>query len=335
MKVAVRRGKHVRLIDKTLRALKPDEIRLRVTACGICGTDLHCSSTGSAEEEFGHEISGTILELGSAVENLEVGAKVVLESATACGRCTNCRNARQELCTDIQSFFFTQSFGFAEEVIAPASSAILCDTLSPEVACLSEPLGVAIDMVRLADITIDSNVLVMGPGPIGLMALALARRHGARRVFCSAFSSEKARVTVANAFGADLVVDPQEHDLKAFDFGCQIDRILVTTPPPTLNDAFAVACKGGIISLIGIGHGDMANCTFNVNDFHFKKLQLRASFASPAMYTPLALKYLDEGTIDGEALISNRFPLDQIEQAMETAHDRTRAVKVIVTGESK
>lgn len=333
MRVAVRQGKHVRLIEKTLRAIEPHEIRLKVTACGICGTDLHDNPDDAGEIEFGHEIAGTILETGSAVTKLNVGMKVVLESATACGRCEPCRNAQQELCTDIQSFFFTQTFGFADEMIVPAASAIPCNDLSPEVATISEPLGVAIDMVRLADISITSNVLVMGPGPIGLMALALAKRKGARRVFCSAFSSEKARVALARDFGADDVIDPSVHDLKTHDFGCTIDRILVTTPPPTLNDAFAVAGKGGIISFIGIGHGASANCDFNVNDFHFKKLQLRASFASPALFTPMALTYLREGVIDGNALISHRFPLSRINDALAMAHNRNESVKVVVTGE--
>jgi L-iditol 2-dehydrogenase len=333
MRMAVRKGADVKLIEGEIPQIARDQIRLKVDACGVCGTDLHINQEDGKEAPFGHEIAGTVIEAGPAVTNVSVGQKVVLESATACGKCDNCRNTRQELCTDIQSFFFLGSFGFADEMIAPAVSAIPCDDLSPDVACISEPLGVAIDMVRLADIMIDSNVLVMGPGPIGLMALALAKRAGARRVFCSAFPREKARSSLAARFGADEVIDPESVDLKQHDFGCGIDRVLVTTPPPTLNDAFSVACKGAIISLIGIGYGDMAECCFNVNNFHFKKLQLRASFASPAMFTPLALKYLREGVIEGEALISHRFGLSRITEAMKTARDRENALKVIVQGE--
>ena len=183
MKAAFKTGTEVGLRETTLRALRPDEIRLRVTACGVCGTDLHVNpAEAEKESEFGHESAGTILEVGSAVSGLEVGRRVVLESSTPCGRCDNCRNTRQELCTNTQSFFFLGSFGFAEETIAPAICAIPCADLSPEVACLSEPLGVAIDMVRLADVEITSNVLVMGQGPIGLMATALVKRASAVKV---------------------------------------------------------------------------------------------------------------------------------------------------------
>ncbi len=332
MKAAFKHGPRVTLRDIALRPVAPQEIRLRVEACGICGTDLLAGGPeGAGEQPFGHEIAGTVLERGSAVTRVAVGQRVALDSATPCGECDQCRNMRQELCTNIQSFFNIRSFGCAEEMLAPAISAVpIGDDMSPEVACVSEPLGVAIDLVRLAEIRLDSNVLVLGPGPIGLMAAALARRQGARRVFLSAFHREAARVAVARQFGVDDVLDPEVTPLPEADFGCAIDRVLVTTPPPTLADTFQVAGKGGIISFIGIAYGDRAFCTFDANEFHFKKLQLRASFASPALFTPLALQYLREGVIDGEALISHRFPLDRIEEAMATARDTTTAVKVVV-----
>ena len=331
MKAAFKRGRDVTLREVELPPVGPRDIRIKVAACGICGTDLHLDPAAAAVESgFGHEMAGTVAEIGCGVTELQVGQQVVVESATPCGFCENCKNTRQELCTNIQSFFYNGCFGFAEEALMPAVTAIPCDDLPPDVACISEPLGVAIDIVRLADIRPESNVLVLGPGPIGLMALAIVKRMGARRVFMSAFKREAARVAVARQFGADDVFDPSETPLPQVDFGCHIDRILVTTPPPTLADTFEVACKGGIISFIGIAYGDSAFCRFDANAFHFKKLQLRASFASPALYTPLALQYLREGVVDGPALISHRFPLDRMAEAMETARDVTQAVKVIV-----
>lgn len=331
MKAAFKQGAHVTLREVTLPPLAPDQIRVKIAACGICGTDLHVNpAEADTERPFGHEMAGTVIEKGCGVTNLEVGQPVVIESATPCGFCANCKNARQELCTDIQSFFFLGHFGFAEEIVCPAITAIPCADLPPEVACLSEPLGVAIDLVRLADITPESNVLLLGPGPIGLMALQIVKRLGARRVFLSAFKRETARIEVARQFGVDDIFDPSERPLSEVDFGCAIDRCLVTTPPPTLNDCFQLAAKGGIISFIGIAYGDSAYCRFDANAFHFKKLQLRASFASPALYTPRALQYLREGVVNGPALISHRFPLAEIAAAMRVAADPSQAVKVIV-----
>ena len=316
--------------ETSLWPLADDEIRLRVMASGVCGTDVANARKGfDAHKPFGHEVAGVVLETGRGVKNVKVGQKVALESASACGVCLECKNTRQELCTDIKSFFHKTSFGMAEEMISPAISAIP-DDLPADVACLSEPLGVAIDLVRLADVRLDSNVLVIGPGPIGLMAVALAKRMGARKIFVSGYSKHQRRLAVAERFGADGIILSDKTPLASFPFGCGIDRILVTAPPPVLNDAFAVACKGAVISFIGIGHGEAAFCRFDANAFHFKKLQLRASFASPALYSPLALQYLREKVVDGNALISHRFPLADTAQALKTAADSAASIKVVV-----
>lgn len=331
MKAAFKKGSEIRVGDIKPSVLKPDEIRLDIEACGVCGTDLqdHPGET-PREERFGHEMAGTILELGAHVKGLKTGQKVAIDSATPCGRCESCRNARQELCRDIQSFFFTGEFGFAEQANVPAISVIPYEGLSPAVACLQEPLGVALDLVRLADVSPESNVLMMGAGPIGLMALSLVKRAGARRIFVSELGRQKRRVELAAKFGADRCIDPGVTPLAGFNFGCEIDRILVTAPPRTLPDAFAVAAKGAIVSFIGIEHGEGAFCRFDANAFHFKKLQLRASFASPALFGARALQLLREGVIDGEALVSHRFPLDRIADAMRTARSDPSAVKVVV-----
>lgn len=331
IRAGFKQGKHAFLKDIDRPAIRPNEIRLKIDACGICGTDLQEMPGSASEKLFGHEIAGTIIEVGSHVTDLAAGRRIVLESSSACGRCANCRDARQELCSNIQSFWSSPSLGFSEEMISPAICAIPYDALSPEVACLQEPLGVAIDMVRLAGIGPRSNVLVIGPGPIGLMAIQLAKRAGARRIFVSGHRRRDARVKLARRFGADAFIDPDETPLEEYDFGCAIDRVLVTAPPRVLNAAINVAAKGGIISFIGIAYGDGANCTFDANKFHFKKLQLRGSFAAPALFGPLALQYLREGVVDAEALISHRYSLAQIGAAYDTALNDPSAVKVVVS----
>ncbi len=328
MRAAFRKGRELRLRDICLPALETGQIRLKVDACGVCGTDVHSASED--EEQFGHEVAGTLLETGAGVTGLVVGQKVVLDSATPCGRCDACKNGVQELCTDIQSIWFVPSFGFAEEMIAPAICAIPYEGLTPEVACLQEPLGVALDLVRLADITPESNVLIMGQGPIGLMTTALVKRMGARRVFVSELKSRAKRVELAGQFGADACLDPTETPLAQYDFGCGIDRILVTAPPKVLPSAFDIASKGGIIAFIGIAFGEAANVTFDANAFHFKKLQLRASFASPALYGPRALRCLKEGVVDGAAMITHRFGLGQLGEAIAVSLSDPGAVKAVI-----
>jgi len=320
--------------DVDLPPLAPEEIKIRVDASGICGTDAANARIGLSEHKvFGHEVAGTVIATGSNAKKFKPGQKVLLESASACGVCDNCKNTRQELCTDIKSFFFKQSFGMAEEMITPEISAIAYSGITPEEACLTEPLGVAVDLVRLSDIQLSSNVLIIGPGPIGLMALAIVKKMGARRIFVSGLSSNKKRLALAEKYGADGIIHADKVKLAEYAFKCGIDRILVTAPPALLNDAFSIAANGAVISFIGIGHGDGAFCRFDANAFHFKKLQLRASFASPALYTPLALSYLMDGVLNGKDFISHTFPLAKINEGLAAAVDETNSVKVVINQE--
>jgi L-iditol 2-dehydrogenase len=320
------------LRDIRLWELEDDEIRIKVDACGICGTDVTAACNGNGDyAPFGHEVAGTILEMGRAVRNLEIGQEVALESASACGRCLNCRDARQELCTDKKSFFYKTSFGFAEEMIAPAISAIPYQGIAPEEACASEPLAVAIDMHRLADIQIGSHVVVSGLGCIGLMALRLARLSGAERIYGCDHSSARIRLERAREFGADEIIEIDKTALENFRFEEPPDRFMISSPPRTLVPAMRVAAKGAVISFIGIEYGEGANVCFDANDFHFKKLQLRASFASPALYTPKALDLLQKRIIDARTIITHSFPLAEVGTAVEYAARRTgEAIKVVV-----
>jgi threonine dehydrogenase-like Zn-dependent dehydrogenase len=155
--------------------------------------------------------------------------------------------------------------------------------------------------------------------------------QGARRLYVSDFASKYARKNFAESLDIDGFIDAETIDLKDFCKSRAIDRILVTAPPPIIRTAIDIATKGAIISYIGIGYGSSATLTFDANEFHFKKLQLRASFASPAMFGPLALSYLSEGRIQGEALVSHRFPLIEIEKALSVASHNPDALKVVVT----
>jgi threonine dehydrogenase-like Zn-dependent dehydrogenase len=330
MKAALKNGSgEIIFRDIEPRPLGPGEIRIKVDACGICGTDLQLNGN-SGHAPFGHEIAGKVLESGPGVTKVSAGDAVVLDSATPCGFCANCKNGEQELCLDIQSFFILKSFGFAEEMIAPAVSAVPNPGLDPAVATLSEPLGVALDMSRLADIRPGSHVVVSGLGPIGLMALRIAKLSGASKIYACDVSKARTRLDLALEFGADEIIEADKTPVSSYKFSQEPDRFMVSSPPVTLPGMFQVAAKGAVISFIGIKFGDGAKITFDANDFHFKKLQLRASFASPAMFGPRALSLLKRGDIPGERLVTHRFPLTQTREALDCARNNPKAVKVVV-----
>ena len=320
------------LRGRELPAPGPEEVIVEVDACGICGTDLTAIFEGRAEyENFGHEVAGRIVETGSKFDSIPLNTRVVLESSSACGVCAHCRNMQQELCSNVTSFWPKGYFGFAERMPSPGISAVPYDGLSPGVASLSEPLGVALDMHRLTDIRQDSVVLVSGLGPIGLMAVRLAKLSGARRIYAVSYSRLKVRNETALKFGADELILEDKTPVATFRFPEKPDRFLVTAPPQVLPSMFQIAAKGSILSYIGIKNGEGAKISFDANEFHFKKLQLRASFASPAMLTPLALTLLKDGAVDGEALITHRFGLEEMPEAVRVAcFEKETCIKVVM-----
>lgn len=312
--------------------VRDDWALIKVEACGICGTDLHTARTEAKKwQPFGHEVAGVVAKVGRHVTNVKEGDRVALESASFCGHCALCRNGRVDLCNKAPNFWGNETMGFAETMLAPKECLVPFDGLDSEVACLAEPLGVSADMAYTASIGLGNEVLVLGLGPIGLMALPLARMQGAARVYAANRSGGK-RVQVARQYGADEVYLTAEKPLAQMPFHKGgVDRALVSAVPQTLPDVMQVMNIGGIISFIGIEYGPGAAIRFDANAFHFKKLQLRASFASPALYFPLCLQLLKDGHVDGRAVISHTFPLERIAEAMRLLRDdRENTLKIVI-----
>jgi threonine dehydrogenase-like Zn-dependent dehydrogenase len=215
-------------------------------------------------------------------------------------------------------------------MLAPEISVLPYQGIDPAVATLAEPLGVAIDLCEVADIKPYSRVLVVGLGPIGLMAVRLARLAGASSIYASTFSKRERRNQLALEFGADELLYEDERALPLQKLEAP-DRILITSPPSTIQSCISVAEVGAILTYIGVGHSESDSVTFSGNEFHVKKLQLRSSYASPALRTPLALDLLRTKRVDGARLISNRVPLSEASRAIRTAClDKNEAIKVVV-----
>jgi threonine dehydrogenase-like Zn-dependent dehydrogenase len=316
----------------------PDEVVVRVTACGICGTDLHFLGHNEPWTPLGHEVAGVIHAVGSRVTRWQGGEAVAVENHVGCGVCRQCKNGRALYCENLTTYMEDRA-GFAEYLRVRADMVHAYDAaaLAPHEASLAEPLGVALDLVQRADPDLNDEVAVFGPGPIGLMTVGVARLRGARRVVLTgsnrATERGRFRLELGCRMGADITLAAAEDDIVASILDAVpagVDRVLVTAPPSTLNEAFAVSCFGGIVGLIGIEFGEGANLTFDVNDFHFKKLQLRASHAIPNHYFPIALDLLARRAIDPDVIISHVLPLDDYAQAIDLLRDPNQAVSKVV-----
>ena len=308
-----------------------DEVLIDVRACGICGSDLNAAAVQAEFAPFGHEFSGVVEAAGSAVRNVRAGDRVTVESSSFCGTCDMCRDGRPELCRN-RYIFAPQYCGFAEKVIAKAGAAVPFEGISFEEAALTEPLGVALDLTETADIRLNDRVVIFGAGPIGLMAVRLARLKGAGRVTVLARSHSRARIALAERYGADrIILTDLENPVEALR-GERTDRILVTTPPSTLPDAVSIASFGAVISHIGFGTPRFSGqCTLDIDRRHFKRLQLRLSFAAPALYFPRCLDMIKSGLIDVRPLITHRFPLEELGAALSACRtDREHMIKAMM-----
>lgn len=310
------------------------EVLVRVEACGVCGTDVHVAEKQAADEfmSLGHEIGGTIVGLGDGVSGLKAGDRVAVENSSPCGTCEPCENGDPERC---ENFLHLRSQpGMADYIVAPARSIVKADGMEPAEIALAEPLTVALHVTKTAEVPFESDVVIVGPGPIGLMAVKIARRMGARTVVLAGHSHSKARLALGQELGADVVVETDKDDLVASVMrACPkgAHRAIVTSPPPTIPQVFPFMKYGGAVAFIGIDWGGEQVISFDANEFHFKKLQLRASHAVPNSFFPMALDMIRRREIDAGRFITHTFPLSEADAAVRAAaYEKATVVKVMV-----
>lgn len=323
----------VREVD--LRAPQPDEVVVRVKACGFCGHDKILAAYHAADwQPFGHEFSGTVEEIGNAVTHLKVGDSVVIETSTFNPLSYVAQGGRPDLDSDGPSYMNMQhtAMGFAERTIVPAVLCVPFGGISHQEACFIEPMGVAYDLVLSADIKLGNDVVVMGCGAIGLMALQMAKASGARKVYAVEHAKNKKKAALALHYGADAVIFSDEEDLETFTFPRGgVDRVLVTTPPKTIDAATKICNMGGIVAYLGITYGAGAIVSFDSNVVHLNKLQIRGSNAIPALYFPQCIELIEAGMVDVTQLISHTFALaDAPAGIAQFLQDADTAVKAVM-----
>lgn len=328
-----------KLEEVDLPELKPNDVLLKIKASGICGTDLHTARSEAKDwQSFGHEIVGVVEATGSCVDNVQIGDSVIVESGSFCGKCEDCRNGRTDLCHDRSPNVFSRAqnegltMGFAEKIIIDRQNAVLFEGVSFEEASLVEPMGVALDLCYTVRPELNDDVLVVGLGPIGLMAIQIARAMGARRVFAANHSRSKIRVDIARKLGVDDVILVDKTPVSSYRFPRGgVDKALVTAPPSVIPEVFGVMNFGGVVGFIGIDYGEGRFIKFDANYFHFNRLQLRASHAVPALYFPRCLDMIRSKTVDVRDLITDRFKLEEIESMMLRAErEKDKVIKAVM-----
>lgn len=317
------------------------QVLVRILASGICGSDDYAFRTGKelgglrrvSWHRRGHEYAGRVVEVGAEVKGLHPGDTVSGVGSLACGTCAACSRAETASC---ESSRWCGGEGFSEYLCKDEEWFYSVPGLTAEQGALIEPLTVAMDMVKDGGVQRGSEVLIIGAGPIGLMAIPICQRAGASRVYVSHPSHSKARREAAEDLGADRVFLSDRDDVV----GCirqehpqGLDAVLVTIRPSLgVPQAAAVCGLGGRISLIGMANEATDTITLDIDSFHFRRLSLVGSNHNPCgrLY-PAAADLLRSGVVDAAQIISHRFHLSDIARAFEFATaERDKTVKVIL-----
>jgi L-iditol 2-dehydrogenase len=311
-----------------------DEVLVRVSACGVCGTDLHNARDQARLEAvpLGHEFCGAVEKTGPGVADFRPGEKVIVENHTALARSAAAKNGELANSTDL---YITMGQPCMAEFVRTHVMALhRSRSLSVTEAAIAEPLTVALDLVESSDIPLGGKVAIVGAGPIGLMALALVKLKGAAKAVIAQHSHSRARIELARKLGADRVVASDQEDLAgSLRSECPegFDRILVTAPPAVIPAVLGSVRFGGIVTFNGISYAD-SRISFDANDFHFQRLQLRATHSIPNLRFPMAIDLLERKAIDARDFVTHTFPLERVQEALLAAeNDKAKAIKVIVS----
>ncbi len=295
--------------EETPKASK-GEVQIKVISCGVCGGDLNPSEN---YRYFGHEMAGIVTEVGENVTRVKTGDRIVVESTGFCGHCNTCKDGRVDLCDNA---IITSFKGFAQYAVVPENNCIILpEDISFKQAAILEPLGVAIDLVKTAEIKFGDHVLIYGTGSIGLMALSIAKHSGATKIYAVLRSHSKRKAEVALKLGADEIIYSDKTDLCGYDFAKKgVDKALITAHNSVIPQALNILNYGGTAAFLGFGGEN--NITIDANKFHVRKLSLKGSFAKPGIYLPLAMDLVRSKIIDTNKIITHTAPIEEISKLM-------------------
>ena len=256
-------GPGLELIDVPEPVCGDRDVKIRVLRAGLCGTDLHlltwddwAASTVRAPMTIGHEFFGEVVEVGADVDHVSVGDRVSGEGHIVCGACRNCRAGRRQLCINTVGLGVNRDGAFADYVVIPATNAwVQPADLDPDLGVLFDPLGNATH-TALQWPVVGEDVVITGAGPIGIMATAIVRHAGARRIAVTDLSPE--RLELAARAGADLTVDvSQGRDLawaqrqlgmlEGFDIGLEMSGA-----PAAVRDMLENLNHGARVAMLGL-----------------------------------------------------------------------------------
>lgn len=314
----------------------PGELVLRNQVCGVCGTDVHIyhGEPGSADVNppvvLGHEYSGEVVEVGEGVTGFAVGDHVTVDPNIYCGHCAYCQNGKKQLCPSMEAIGVTRDGGFAQYSRIPAAQAFKLEPTVPwEAAAMAEPLACCLHGIDLAGIQVGDKVCVVGGGAIGLLMVQLAKLSGASQIVLSEPNEKRRQVGLQ--LGANAAIDPtrpdaQEAFAQVLGGGANV-VIECVGNVPAVKSAFQFAGKGATVLLFSVPKVD-ATFDLPLFDVYKKELTIKGSFVNPDTHAR-AVALINSGKVDFDPIITHRFTLDQLPEAIAMQMSDA-SIKVVV-----
>jgi 2-desacetyl-2-hydroxyethyl bacteriochlorophyllide A dehydrogenase len=295
----------------------PTEAVVKVEACGICGTDIHVLRGEFAPTRYpivpGHEFCGEVVAVGGDVRNIKVGDFVAVDPSLFCGHCRQCRAGRFNLCENWNAIGVGSVNGAAAEFVAvPSANAfVLPSDLPRHYGALVEPLSCAVHGLDMVDVKVAEDYLIYGAGTMGLLLAQLAKDAGASRV--EMVERNPRRHDLAKRLAADRVAVSADELDRPQGWDVVIDATGVV---PAIEDGIRRVARGGTFLMFGVANAD-ATATFSPFRIYNDEIKIVGSMAVLHSFER-ALSLLAKGVIDCEAMITNRFKLDDYLGAIDT-----------------
>jgi threonine 3-dehydrogenase len=325
------------LEDVPIPTIGINDVLIKVLRTGICGTDLHiykwdawAQKTIPLSMVIGHEFVGQIVEVGSNVKDFHPGEIVSGEGHVVCGRCRNCFAGRRHLCKDTQGVGVNRPGAFASYLALPMTNVWVHDpTIPRDVQAIFDPFGNAVHTALSFDV-LGEDVLVTGAGPIGIMAVAIARHAGARHVVITDVNPY--RLNLARVMGATLAVDVRTQALadaqkqlrmkEGFDVGLEMSG-----NGGAFRDMLANMCHGGKIAILGIPDREIA---IDWNIVIFNMLTLKGIYGREMYETWYKMTVMIQTGLDLEPVITHRFGYQDFQKGFDAMHSG-ECGKVVLT----
>jgi len=314
---------------------KPGEVLIKVSRCGICGTDSHIFWGNFPAPNLpliiGHEFAGTVAAVGAGVKNVKPGDKATADINIACGTCWFCRHHQKLFCAEVRQLGVHDAGGMAEYVVAPAANVYkLPNTMSFEHAAFIEPLACAVHGQDRIGVGIGEIVLIIGAGPMGLAHAALSRLRGASRVIMSE-PSETRRVR-AHAIGSDIEIDPTAEDaaerLREATEGRGADVVIEAVGrPATYKQSIELARRGGRILAYGAAPPE-ATIDLKPFEIYAKELTIIGSYAGTYATWPVAIDLIASGRVNPSQIVDSVRPLSDVARSIESMETDKSFVKI-------